>query len=66
MSRLFSYILTLVALLFIATLPLSAQDKKTEEQRKRTEQYKRELQKLTAEVENLKKEKKLIILTAIN
>ena len=58
MSRLFSHILTLVALLFVATLPLSAQDKKTEEQRKRTEQYKRELQKLTQEVESLKKEKK--------
>ena len=53
-----SYILTLFVLLLIAATPLSAQDKKTEEQRKRTEQYKRELQKLTQEVETLKKEKK--------
>jgi septal ring factor EnvC (AmiA/AmiB activator) len=48
----------LFVVILIATTPLSAQDKKTEEQRKRMEQYKRELNKTKAEVENLQREKK--------
>lgn len=48
----------LIVVLIIAITPLSAQDKKTEEQRKRMEQYKKELNKTKAEVENLKREKK--------